>query len=70
MKSHRHPDVQHICEWSGKKVSSDVAGFFNDMKLSGVVRIKTIYETFQKYLLIQNGQKMANSILKNKKPCT
>lgn len=27
MKSHRHPDVQHICEWSGKKVSSEVAGF-------------------------------------------
>lgn len=57
MKSHRHPDVQHICEWSGKKVRSEVAGFFNDEKLSGVVRIKTIYETFQMYLLIKKRTK-------------
>lgn len=70
MKSCRHPDVQHICEWSGKKVSSEAVGFFNDTKLSGAVRIKTIYESFQNYLLIQNGCKTANSKLENKKPCT
>lgn len=49
-------------------MSSEVVGFFNATKLSGLVRIKTIYECFQNYLLMQNRQKTANSNLENKKP--